>query len=83
MSYTLFSLKKRKAIKAHVCIWCGQKLEPRMESLDERSVYDGSIQRHRWHPECHAAGTEYFRSGEDEFTPWDNERPAAPTTSRQ
>ncbi len=80
MSYTLLSLKTRKAMKSHVCIWCGQKIEPRMEYLDERSVYDNQIYRQRWHPECHdAAGTEYFNSGEEEFTPWDNERPTIPT----
>ncbi len=78
MSYTLFSSLQRKAMKAHRCIWCGERIEPRMEYIDERSVYDGNIQRHRWHPECHVVACAYFRSGEEEFDPYDNERPSIP-----
>ena len=77
MSYTLFSSDVRTAKKAHTCIWCGQKILVGEKYTDERSVYDGNIQRHRWHPECHADSVKYFReSGEEEFTPWDNERPS-------
>jgi hypothetical protein len=77
MSYTLFSSDVRTAKKEHVCIWCGQKILAGEKYTDERSVYDGNIQRHRWHPECHDDSVKYFReSGEEEFTPWDNERPS-------
>ncbi len=78
MSYTLFSFVRRTARrKAHRCIWCGQRVAIGEQYDDERSVYDGNIQRHRWHPECHKDSEEYFRSsGEEEFDPYDNERPA-------
>jgi hypothetical protein len=76
MSYTLFSNDERVARKPHNCIWCGQKINPGEKYHDERSVYDGQIQRHRWHPECLDASHKYFReSHEDEFTPWENDRP--------
>lgn len=76
MSYTLFEAPTRKAAKPHTCIWCGQPINVLDAYIDERSVYDHQIQRHRWHPECYDEAGEYFKSGEEEFTPWDNERPA-------
>ena len=76
MSYTFFSMINRKARKAHRCIWCGQTIKPGEHYIDERSVYDGAIQRHRWHLECKDAADEYFRDfHEEEFSPYDNERP--------
>jgi len=84
MSYTLFLSDQRTAKKAHTCIWCGQKILVAEKYTDERSVYDGNIQRHRWHPECHADSVKYFReSGEEEFTPHDNERPSLENDSDQ
>lgn len=76
MSFTLFDKTVRKAAKAHRCIWCGQRIEVGATYMDERSVYDGNIQRHRWHPECDKAASEYFQSGEEEFDPHQNERPS-------
>ena len=79
MSYALFSMNDRKARKQHRCIWCGQAIKPGDHYIDERSVYDGAIQRHRWHPECRGAADDYFRDfNEEEFTPYDNERPLTP-----
>lgn len=76
MSYTLFSDPIRTARKVHCCIWCGQDILPGEKYRDERSVYDGNIQRHRWHPECAESSSEYFKfSGEEEFDPHQNERP--------
>jgi len=78
MSFTMFSNDARTARKPHVCIWCGELIAPGFTYFDERSVYDGTVQRHRWHPECQAASREYSReSGEDEFDPYDNNRPPA------
>ena len=75
--YVLFSMVDRLARKAHRCIWCGQAIEAGSTYKDERSVGDGRIQRHRWHPECLADQGRLCREwGEDEFTPWENERPA-------
>ena len=76
MSYMFFSMINRKARKAHRCIWCGQAIKPGEHYIDERSLYDGRIQRHRWHPECKDAADEYYRDfNEEEFSPYDNERP--------
>lgn len=52
MSYTLLSEVTRTARKAHRCIWCWQFIKPGDKYIDERSVHDGGIQHHRWHPEC-------------------------------
>jgi len=55
MSYTLLSETQRTARKRHRCIWCWQFIEPGSSYVDERSVADGDIQAHKWHPECRAA----------------------------
>jgi hypothetical protein len=55
MSYTLLSEIERTARKRHRCIWCWQAIEPGQRYADERSVNDGEMQHHRWHPECRAA----------------------------
>lgn len=74
MSYTLFENPTRKARKQHKCIWCAEWIEEGTTYIDERSVYDGNIQRHRWHPECQVA----LGGGEDqEFSAWDNDRPGS------
>lgn len=84
MSYTLFSLIDRRAAKNHRCIWCGEEIERGERYRDERSVYDGNIQRHRWHPECQVDSENYFReSGEEEFDPYENERPLTPRRVRK
>lgn len=76
MSYALFDNAQRTARKPHVCIWCAELIAPGFKYFDERSVYDGHIQRHRWHPECQNASHEWCRkTGEVEFTPWENPRP--------
>ena len=76
MSFHLFSSDSRKARKQHRCIWCGQAIIPGDTYVDERSVYDGSIQRHRWHPECIQDARDGRANGDDcEFLAWSNERP--------
>lgn len=80
MSYTLFEMLVRTAKKKHQCIWCGQDIAPGSKYKDERSVYDGNIQRHRWHPECQKASQDHFRTGEEDFDPFENERPAPTPT---
>lgn len=52
MSFTLLDRKERKAAKVHRCIWCWQHIEAGERYMDERSVYDGELQVHKWHPEC-------------------------------
>lgn len=61
MRFHLFSSDTRKARKNHDCIWCREDILTGETYQDERSVYDGNIQRHRWHPECQKASFEYFR----------------------
>ena len=77
MSYRLFELKTRVAQKQHRCIWCGESIEPGAKYLDERSVYEGQIQRHRWHPECMPVCQQALReSGDSDFDAYQNERPS-------
>jgi hypothetical protein len=76
VSYQLISERTHKALKRYRCIWCGELVLPGTSYVREFSVYYGDVQKHAWHPECRDASAEYFRSGEDdEFMPWDNERP--------
>ena len=78
MSFHLFSSDGRKARKQHRCIWCGQAISPGDTYVDERSVYDGSFQNHRWHPECKEYANEDMLDGGDcEFLAWSNDRPPA------
>lgn len=72
MSYTLLSRNTRTAQKQHRCIWCGEDILPGESYVDERSVFDGDFQKHRWHPECE----DDFQAGHDDtFTPYSAERP--------
>lgn len=76
MTYHLFSMTERKAAKPHRCIWCGELIDKGDSYLDERSVFDGSIQRMRWHPECREAAVRGWNDGDDaEFSPGAQERP--------
>lgn len=76
MSYALISERTHKALKRYRCIWCGEQIPMGTRYVREFSVYDGDVQKHKWHPECKDAAEEFFReSGEDEFAPWENERP--------
>lgn len=85
MSYTLLSEVERTARKRHRCIWCWQHIEPGERHIDERSVYDGEFQAHRWHPECRAAMLDEAAEGGGypiEWTPG-QERPATQTGGGQ
>ena len=76
MSYALISERAHKALKRYRCIWCGEQIPIGTQYVREFSVYDGDVQKHKWHPECKGAAEEFFReNGEDEFSPWENERP--------
>lgn len=80
MNYTLLSEVERTARKTHRCIWCWQLITVGSRYMDERSVYDGDMQHHKWHPECRAAMLEEaaLEGGVIEWTPG-MERPAPPT----
>ena len=68
MSYQLISETRPKARKQYDCIWCVEKIAAGEAHIHEVSKYDGELQDHRWHPECHEAAQTYFReSGEEEF----------------
>lgn len=65
------------ARKDHKCIWCGQAIPKGTEYIAERSVFDGEMQNHHWHPEClEDCKLAYAGESEWEFIPYDNERPA-------
>ena len=55
MGYTILSETQRTARKRHRCVWCWQFIEPGERYSDERSVCDGNMQHHKWHPECREA----------------------------
>ena len=68
MSFTLLSSVTRKARKQHRCIWCTEPIEMGDKYTHEKSVYDGYMQDHKWHPECLGANADYHREeGESEF----------------
>lgn len=76
MGYALISERAHKAFKRYRCIWCGESILPGQQYVREFSTYCGDIQRHNWHPECKGAAEDFFREeGEDEFSPYENERP--------
>lgn len=78
MTYTLLSESHPVARKAHKCIWCGQTIAVGEKHRHERSIFEGSFQDQRWHPECDAAFSEAIRfegGHELEFEPYGNERP--------
>ena len=76
MTYHLFSDTVRNAAKQHRCIWCGQAINKGDSHHDERSVYDGSFQNHRWHTECIKEARDGWAQGDDEeFIPHSAERP--------
>lgn len=77
MSFTLLSEAERTARKAHRCIWCWESIRVGDRYLDERSIYDGNMQRNRFHPECHDAMRQAAseEGGVIEWIPGENERP--------
>jgi hypothetical protein len=80
--YTLLAEAFPAAKKAHRCIWCGESIPIGEKHRHEKSIYCGTFQDHRWHLECRdAANAELFDQGEEEFAPFDNERPVRAATS--
>lgn len=73
--YELIKEKFVVARKEHRCIWCGERILVGEHHRHEISKYDG-LQDFRWHMECHAAAIEYFSGGEEEFSAYENDRPA-------
>ena len=76
MGYAMISERTHKARRRYRCIWCGESILPDTKYVREFSVYDGDVQKHCWHQECKDTAHKFFREeGEDEFAPWENERP--------
>jgi len=75
MSYSLIKETWPVARKRHKCIWCGESILPSEKHRHEISNYCGELQDHRWHAECDEAAGEHFSNGEEEFAPYDNDRP--------
>jgi len=80
MSYMLISEVTARAKKRYRCIWCGELIFAGTRYVREFAKFEGDIQRNQWHPECRDASAEYFNSGEDEFSPFDMERPPSPAS---
>lgn len=76
MSYTLLSQTTPKARKEHRCIWCGETILKGKQYTAERSVFDGEMQNHHWHPEClEDCRLENSDECEYEFLPYEHVRP--------
>jgi len=75
MSYALLSETRRKARTEHTCIWCGEKILVGETYLHEKSIYDGTMQDHKWHLECEASCQEENGFGDYDITPHESERP--------
>lgn len=76
-SWEVISSELRKARKRHACIWCGHPIEPGTQYRYERVRGPDGMDFNPWHLECDEAHREVCRlDGDDEFTPYDNERPA-------
>lgn len=68
--------KTVKARKAHQCTWCGQEIEKGEEYKIWSGVCDGVWSTSKMHPECADACQEEAKEwGNDEYTPYTNERP--------
>jgi hypothetical protein len=60
----------------HKCIWCGTAIETGVQYRYERVRGPDGMDFNSWHLECDAAHREGMQHyGDDEFTPYDNERP--------
>lgn len=82
--YRLLSETFPVARKQHRCIWCGELILPGEKYRHERSVYDGQMQDHKWHPECAEDQQRDGReTGEWEFIPHSAERPTAGVEGRK
>lgn len=62
----------RKARKAHQCIYCAETIAAGEGYCSQTGNYDGRWYENKMHPECFA---DAFDGGDDEFTPYSNERP--------
>jgi hypothetical protein len=79
MSYALLGETTPVARKDHKCCWCGELILCGEKYLREKSVYDGRMQDHRWHFECHEAAARFFRASHDgEFDLYGNPRGREP-----
>ena len=72
-----------KARKKHRCTWCGQHIEPGEEYAKWASV-DDSWFTNKMHVECLGALHDEIREGGDnEYIPYDNERPLSAEHTNQ
>ena len=76
MGYSLLRDSYPIARKIHRCIWCGEAIEPGEKYWSEQSIYYGNFQHHKWHLECESTSKDYFAEGDNEFIPYENERPS-------
>lgn len=78
---TTLSHETMTARKAHRCSWCGQDIPVGEVYSRSRVIYEGEPITNKFHLECEAAADEIGRAtGEWEFYPYENERPAPAVT---
>jgi hypothetical protein len=69
MGFTQLSLAPSRAIRKHICTWCGELINVGEMYQRESSIYDGEFQNHKWHNECLQACNKYVGMGDSEFCP--------------
>jgi len=75
MSGTSSNPTTQKARKGHRCSWCGEPINPGEEYTRWRYYGDDGVGTVKMHPECEAAQQrEVDQGGENEFTPYEQER---------
>lgn len=65
----------RTARKHHLCIWCGEAINPGEQYRYQRIIFDREPQSNSWHPECFSASSQDDLL--DGFEPYVQERGGA------
>lgn len=65
-------VSQHKAQKPRKCIYCGQGISIGDTYKKQSGVFDGDWYTNHYHPECF---DQLGIDGEDEFMPYENERP--------
>jgi len=75
--YLPISESRPTAKVRHRCIWCGGRIEIGERYVRQVGKWEGELQSDPWHLDCDEAGKAVFATGEDELSPYSNERPGS------
>jgi hypothetical protein len=71
---TVLCDQTRTARKPHVCIWCGEPINPGERYRYQRIIFEREPQSNSWHPECFGATN--LNELLEGFEPYAYERPS-------